>query len=92
MTTRISADGPASTDPVTSRCKSVAMRTSDPAASWVLAAPCVVSRAACATAVMFWAISELPWAASAMLRAISLVVAVCSSTAQAMVLWKSLIW
>ena len=49
-------------------------------------------RAAWATPVMFWAISVLPRAASATLRLISLVVAVCSSTALAMVFWMSLIW
>src|SRR4051812_33210199 len=58
----------------------------------VLVAPSLVLRAACATPVMFAAISELPLAASATLRAISLVVAVCSSTALAMVLEMSLIW
>ena len=45
-----------------------------------------------ATAVMFWAISAVPLAASPMLRLISLVVAVCSSTALAMVFEMSLIW
>ena len=59
---------------------------------WVLLAPSVVLRAAWATPVMFWAISLLPLAASATLRQISLVVAVCSSTALAMVFWMSLIW
>jgi hypothetical protein len=42
-------------------------------------------RAAWATPVMFWAISLLPLAASPTLRPISLVVAVCSSTAPAIV-------
>src|SRR5215510_10422153 len=41
---------------------------------------------------MFWAISLLPLAASATLRLISPVVAVCSSTALAIVFWMSLIW
>src|SRR6516162_9427329 len=41
---------------------------------------------------MFWAISLLPRAASATLRLISPVVAVCSSTAPAIVFWMSLIW
>src|SRR3989304_3686161 len=41
-------------------------------------------RAAWATLVTFWAMSALPLAASALLRAISLVVAVCSSTAPAL--------
>ena len=45
-----------------------------------------------ATDVMFWAISELPLAASVTLRPISLVVAVCSSTALAIVFEMSLIW
>src|SRR6516165_8143447 len=40
----------------------------------------------------FWAISLLPLAASPTLRLISPVVAVCSSTALAMVFWISLIW
>ncbi len=47
--------------------------------------------AAVATAVMFWAISPDPLAASPTLRPISLAVAVCSSTALAMVLLMSLI-
>ena len=58
----------------------------------MLLAPSVVLRAAWATPVMFWAISLLPLAASATLRLISLVVAVCSSTALAIVFWMSLIW
>src|SRR5262249_29344893 len=41
---------------------------------------------------MFWAISLLPWAASATFRLISPVVAVRSSTALAIVFWMSLIW
>ena len=48
--------------------------------------------AAWATPVMFCAISLAPLAASATLRLISLVVAVCSSTALAIVFWMSLIW
>ena len=54
-------------------------------------APSVVLRAACATPITFWAISRLPRAASLTLREISEVVAVCSSTALAIVLWISLI-
>ncbi len=46
--------------------------------------------AALATPVMLFAISELPLAVSEILRAISLVVAVCSSTAVAIVFWISL--
>ena len=48
--------------------------------------------AACATPEMFCAISMLPLAASVTLRPISLVVAVCSSTALAIVFELSLIW
>ena len=51
----------------------------------MFAAPSVVPRAAVATTVMFWAISVLPLAASVTLRLISPVVAVCSSTALAIV-------
>jgi hypothetical protein len=40
---------------------------------------------------IFLAMSEEPLAASATLRAISFVVAVCSSTADAIVFWMSLI-
>jgi len=50
-----------------------------------------VSDAVWATPVMVEAISVAPVAASATLRLISLVVAVCSSTAEAMVAWVSLI-
>ena len=48
--------------------------------------------AAVATPVILRAISLVPLAASDTLRPISLVVAVCSSTAEAMVLETSLIW
>ena len=51
----------------------------------------VVSAAERATPVMLVAMSLEPVAASATLRPISLVVAVCSSTAEAMVAWVSLI-
>ena len=72
--------------------RSVAIRDNSSAELRVLLAPSVVPRAACATAVMFWAISLLPRAASPTLRLISPVVAVCSSTAPAIVFWMSLIW
>src|ERR1039458_9384403 len=55
-------------------------------------APRVVFCAAKATPPIFLAISPVPLAASATLRAISLVVTVCSSTAEAMLLEMSLIW
>ena len=51
----------------------------------------VVELVAAATASMFSAIWLAECAASATLRFISVVVAVCSSTAAAMVLWESLI-
>ena len=51
----------------------------------------VVSDADRATPVMFSAMSLDPVAASATLRPISFVVAVCSSTAEAIVDWVSLI-
>src|ERR1039458_5832114 len=54
-------------------------------------APRVVFCAAKATPPIFLAISPVPLAASATLRAISLVVTVCSSTAEAMLLEMSLI-
>ena len=55
------------------------------------ATPSEVEPAAMATPEMFDAISPEPVAASETLRLISLVVAVCSSTAEAMVVWMSLI-
>jgi len=55
-------------------------------------APSVVLFAAWATPVMLCAISALPRAASVTFLVISLVVAVCSSTALAMVFEMSLIW
>jgi hypothetical protein len=76
----------------TNFCKSSAILDSSSAELLVLLAPSVVLRAAWATPVMFWAISLLPCAASATLRLISPVVAVCSSTALAIVFWMSLIW
>ena len=65
-------------------CKSeaVAARAFNGSTAW-LAAP--------ANWPMFVAIVEEPEAASVTERAISLVVAVCSSTAAAIVVWKSLI-
>ncbi len=70
---------------------SAAMRVRSPADLRVSLAPADVSWAALATPVMFSAISPLPLAASDTLRLISFVVAVCSSTAVAMVFWMSLI-
>ena len=55
-------------------------------------APRVVPCAASATPVMLPVISALPCAASLTLRAISFVVAFCSSTAVAIELEISLIW
>ena len=49
--------------------------------------PSEVSRAALATPAMLLEIYSTPCEASATLRDISLVVAVCSSTAAAMVFW-----
>src|SRR5205807_145750 len=72
--------------------RSAAIFARSTAADLVLLAPCVVLRAAWATPVMFWAIPLLTWAASATLRLISLVVAVCSSTALAIVFCRALIW
>ena len=51
----------------------------------------MVESAAVETPVMFVAISVVPLAASWTERDISFVVAVCSSTAEAIVVWKSLI-
>ena len=50
------------------------MRDNSPAAFWVSFAPAIVTFAAWATPVIFCAISVLPFAASATLRLISLVV------------------
>ena len=55
-------------------------------------APCEVLCAASATPAMFLAISLAPRAASVTLRDISLVVAFCSSTAEAMEFKMSLTW
>src|SRR5262249_26984953 len=73
-------------------CRSQAIRDSSSADVRVLHAPSVVPRAAWATPVIFWAISLQALAAYATLRLISAVVAVCSSTALAIVFWMSLIW
>ena len=67
------------------------MPASSPAASWVVFAPPDVSFAACATDVMFSVTCDSPIAASDTFRAISRVVAVCSSTALAMVVEMSCI-
>ena len=61
------------------------MAESSCAARCVEAAPAAVSWVAVATPEMLLAMSELPRATSLTLRPISLVVAVCSSTALAMV-------
>ena len=71
--------------------RSAAILVSSAAAFCVSDAPSLVLEAAEATPTMFWAISVLPLAASPTLREISLVVAVCSSTALAMVFEMSLI-
>lgn len=70
---------------------SLAIRDSSSTASRVCDRAWVVESAAVETPVMFVAISVEPPAASCTDRDISLVVAVCSSTALAMVSWKSLI-
>src|SRR5271168_937898 len=70
---------------------SVDVCTSCCAAFWVSVAPRDVLSAASATPAMLLVISPLPCAASLTLRAISLVVAFCSSTAVAMVLEMPLI-
>ena len=68
------------------------MRDSSSTAVRVWVSACVVDSAAVETPVMLLAISVVPPAASCTERDISLVVAVCSSTAAAMVPWESLIW
>jgi len=67
------------------------MRVSSAVACCAWLTPSLVRRAASATPVMFWATSPAPVAASLTLRFVSPVVAVCSSTAEAIVVWKSLI-
>ncbi|SDY68522.1 hypothetical protein SAMN05661080_04278 [Modestobacter sp. DSM 44400] len=60
-------------------------------AAWeVFPAPLVVSSTTCVTPVIVRAIPADPVAASATLRAISLVVAVCSSTAEAIVVCSAM--
>ena len=66
------------------------MRDSSSTAVRVWVSACVVDSAAVETPVMLSAIWPEPLAASATERDISVVVAVCSSTALAMVSWKSL--
>ena len=63
------------------------MRGSSAAAVRVCVTPSVVVAAAVATPAMSAAISPQPVAASLTLRLISAVVAPCSSTADAMVVW-----
>src|SRR5690606_20453665 len=71
----------------TRACRSADIRASSSAAPLSWPRTSVVVTAAVATPVMLVAISPEPVAASVTLRAISLVVAVCSSTAEAMVSW-----
>ena len=68
------------------------MRDSSSTAVRVWVSDWVVESAAVETPVMFAAISVVPLAASCTDRDISLVVAVCSSTAEAMVVCRSEIW
>ncbi len=67
------------------------MLASSPAERVVSAVPAEVDRATSATLLMFPVISVAPCAALDTERAISFVVAVCSSTADAIVAWRSLI-
>ena len=76
----------------TTFCSWAAIWLSSCEAFCVSFAPCVVFFAAVATPPIFLAMSRTPVAASATLWPISLVVAVCSSTAEAMLLEMSLIW
>jgi hypothetical protein len=64
---------------------SLAIRDRSAADRWVSSAPPRVSSAASATPVMLDAIAPEPAAASPTLRAISLVVAACCSTAEAII-------
>jgi hypothetical protein len=66
-------------------CRSAAVRASSEAVCWVSVAPEVTWCAASATPVMLSAVLDEPSAAWPTLRAISAVVAVCSSTAAAIV-------
>src|SRR5215472_15772295 len=88
----IAAPAPSYLNWPTNCCSSAAMRASSPEAVWVSVAPLEVFLAAVATEVMFSATWRPPCAASVTFRAISLVTAVCSSTALAIVLEISLIW
>ena len=63
------------------------MRASSLTASPIWPSVCEDAAAEAATPLMFTAISPEPVAASATPRDISLVVAVCSSTAEAIVSW-----
>ncbi|CAB4913557.1 unannotated protein [freshwater metagenome] len=67
--------------------RSPAIRASSSTADRLWPRASVVARAAPETPVMFYSISVVPAAASATDRDISWVVAVCSSTAEAMVSW-----
>src|SRR3954471_21084067 len=71
---------------------SAAIRDSSSTAVRVWVSAWVVASAAVETPVMLFAISPVPPAASLTDRDISCVVAVCSSTALAMVAWRSEIW
>lgn len=73
-----------------SSCSFADMRASSWATWPVLRAAVVVWFADCATPVMFWAMSVDPSAASETLRDISSMVAVCFSTAEAIVVRASL--
>ena len=69
--------------------RSAAIRDSSSTAVRVWVSACVVDSAAVETPVMLLAISVVPLAASCTDRDISFVVAVCSSTADAMVVCRS---
>ena len=69
--------------------RSAAIRDSSSTAVRVCVSACVVDSAAVDTPVMLLAISVVQFAASCTERDISLVVAVCSSTALAMVVCRS---
>ena len=70
----------------------VAIRATSSMAAWASPMALVVEPVAAATASTFSAIWLADWAASDTSRFISVVVAVCSSTAAPMVLWESSIW
>ena len=92
LTVLQSADCRQNVNFATDACSRAAISLDSKEAVLVSLAPWVVFLAAVATPLMFFAISLTPWAASFTLRPISLVVAVCSSTAEAMLLEMSLIW